>query len=310
MNAFIKYFGLYVIWYPFRSIVRTLTVRRGVYRRLLTLGSFLGLLFYLLFSPGRKIIRKELENLDLYRRGEVRKTFQHIMKIEMEGMVFEDLDVDLIKEITVLEGLGHLDRCIQLNRGTVLALFHFGWHMHTIPALGFLGYKIYQIADPRPVDLQRRMGFFHRRVVEKRLANAENLPVTFVMAGSYLRPVMRLLEKENVFIVALDGREAKNFNAYPFLGKKILLSPVMLKMAVKTGSPVLPMLTFRGEDGKHRVIIHPEIESDDPDQMMIDIVRIFEDYVRERPHQYAQYLFSNALRAIKDKEGAFTLIVS
>ena len=295
MNAWIKYAFLFFLWFPFRNIVRKFSTRRNAYHRVLVLGSLLGNLFYLFFPLGRKLIRAELESLDLYTPMAVRKTFQHLMKIEMEGMVFEDLNRALIEDITIFDGLKYLDECLKQGRGAVLVLFHFGWHMHTIPALGFMGYNIRQIADAKPVDLDRKLNFFHRKVIEKRLQNADNLPVIFIKAGTYLRPVMRELEQNNVLIVALDGREAKNFKPFSLLSKTILLSPVMLRVAQKTRSPVLPMFTYRGEDGKHRIILHPPLSEDDPDQMVKQIVSIFEGYLCQRPCQYAQYLLSNEL---------------
>jgi len=310
MNEKIKYLILFLIWFPFRSVLRKVTTKRNAYHRLLLIGNLLGNLFYLFFPVGRKIIKRELEALGLYARPYVRETFQHIMKIEMEGIVFEDLNRSMVEKITIFQGLEYLDQSLRRGTGAVLALFHFGWHMHTIPALGYLGYKIYQIADPRPVDLQRKRSFFQRKVIEKRLQNANNLPVQFIKAGTYLRPIMRLLQKDNVLIVALDGKEAKTFDEYPFLGRRILLSPAMVKVAMKIGTPILPMLTYRGEDGRHRIIIHPPVHSNEPDEVMQRIIQIFEGYIRKRPHQYAQYMFSNALRVMKDKQEETALFAS
>lgn len=310
MIAYFKYFPLFIIWYPFRSVLRRITTRRGAYQPLLKIGEYLGNLFYIAFPPGRRVIKEQLQALGVYHRQAIRKTFQHIMKVEMEGMVFEDLDRSMIEKITVFHGLHHLDEAIKMKKGAVLTLFHFGWHMHTIPALGYMGYPIKQIADANPVDLKRRLNPFQRRVIEKRLQNAANLPVEFLPAGNYLRPVMRELTQNAVLIVALDGRQAKNFQAYPFMGKRILLSPLILKVAQKTGSPVLPMLTYRGEDGRHRVNIYPPVMYSDPDSAMEDILTIFEPLLRERPHQYAHYLLYNALGARGEQGGGNSLLIS
>jgi len=301
MNAYLKYFPLFIIWYPFRSVLRKFTTRRDAYHRLLKIGDYLGVLFYLVFPLGRKIIEGELQALGLYDQQVARKTFQHIMKVEMEGMVFEDLNRTLVEKITVFRGLRYLDEAIKMNKGVVLSLFHFGWHMHTIPALGYMGYTIKQIADPNPVDLSRELNPFHRKVIEKRMLNSANLPAQFLPAGNYLRPVMRALEENSVLIVALDGRQAKSFQPYSFLGKRILLSPLILRVAQKTGSPVLPMLTYRGEDGRHRVILHPPLHYSDADSAMAEILAIFEPLFQEKPHQYAHYILANCLAA-RDKE--------
>ena len=310
MNQRLKYGTLFLIWYPLRKLLRALTLQRGNYRRLLTIGDLLGDLFYFLFPIGRQILRRELANFSLYEPSHVRQTFRHIMKVEMEGMVFEDLNHRMIDNITVFRGLNHLDESLTKGKGVVLALVHFGWHMHTIPALGYMGYKINQIADARPVDLEIDRDFFHRRVIEKRLENAANLPVTFIRAGSYLRPLIRTLEKNEILIVALDGREAKTFKPYSLLNRRIMLSPVMLRVAERVGSPILPMFTYRGEDGRHRVIIHPPLRPNDPDQMVKEFLHIFEGYFREKPYQYAQYLLFNALRARGRAEEEFSPLVS
>lgn len=309
MNAYLKYFPLFIIWYPFRSLLRRLTIRQDAYHRLLKIGDLLGNIFYLAFRPGREIIAKELKGLGVAGDEAILKTFQHIMKVEMEGMVFEDLDRSLIEKITVFDGLHHLDEAIERKKGVVLTLFHFGWHMHTIPALGYLGYPIKQIADANPVDLDRHLNPFHRKVIEKRLQNARNLPVQFLPAGNYLRPVIRVLEQNSVLILALDGRQAKNFQPYPFMGRKILLSPLILKVAQKTGTPVLPMLTYRDVDGRHRVNIYSPLEYSDADSAMKQILAIFEPLFRNRPHQYAHYLLYNALGTRDRKREASPLLV-
>lgn len=295
MNAFVKYGALYVIWYPLRNVVRLFTTRTGHYGRLLKIGDFLGAIFHRLFRPGREIIREELTRIGLYTPREEKLTFQHMMRIEMEGMVFEDLNRDLIRQITCFRGLPYLDRSIARGKGTVLVLFHFGWNMHTIPALGHMGYKIRQVADTRPVDRGATTNWFHREVIERRLANGRSLPVDFVGAASFLRPVVRALQENSTLILAIDGREASNFNVYPFLGQRIRISPVILKTAIKLDATVIPMITYRGRDGRHRVILHRPLEMKDPDIMVQALLDNLARYVRKMPHQYAHYLFTNAL---------------
>lgn len=297
MSIWVKSFFLFIIWYPLRSVVRLFTTRCGKYSRLLVLGEWLGSIFYAVFPLGRKIVHDELSALGLWKPEYGKLTFQHIMKIEMEGMVFGDLNRPLIEQITQFEGLQHLDESMKRGKGTVLTLFHFGWHMHTIPALGYMGYPIKQIADQRPVDLKAKPNFLQAMVIKKRLSNATNLPVTFLSAGAYLRPVIRELENNAVVILALDGREAKDYQPYPFLGRQILLSPTILRVAQKTGANVIPMFAYRHEDGRHRVTLHAPLSGADPDAMVKELLAIFETYIRERPYQYAQYMLGNALAA-------------
>lgn len=299
MSIWIKSFCLFIIWYPLRSVVRFFTVRRGRYGRLITLGSCLGWLFWAFFPLGRHIVRNELTALGLWKPGYDKLTFQHIMKIEMEGMVFGDLNPTLVREITEYRGLQHLDDSMKRGKGTLLILFHFGWHMHTIPALGHLGYPIKQIADHRPVDLGATPNFLQALVIKKRRENADKMPVTFFDAGAYLRPVMRELEGNAVMLLAIDGREAKDYQPYPFFGRQILLAPTILKVAQKTGASVIPMFVYRQETGRHLLTLHPPLSGAGPDAMVRELLDLFEPYVRERPYQYAQYMLGNAL-AVRD----------
>jgi KDO2-lipid IV(A) lauroyltransferase len=310
MNARFKFLVLFLIWHPFRDVVRALTSKRRKYGSLLRLGDRLGDLFHLAFPRLRRIIRDELGALGVYRPGAERATMRHIMKIEMEGMAWEDLDREMIERITEFRGLEHVDKALADGTGAMMILFHYGWHMHTLPALGYMGYPVHQIADTGPVDLKRKPPFLQRKVIKRRLRNSRGLPVTFFTAGKLLRPVFRVLQENKVLLLALDGREAKNFTAYDFLGQKIQLSPTILRVAQKTGSPVLPLFTWRGDDGRHRVEVHPPLTAEDPDGKVRQMLTIFEDYVRERPEQYAQYLLATRLASMRPERALTPLITS
>jgi lauroyl/myristoyl acyltransferase len=306
----LQYIFLFFIWYPFRSILRWFTTKRGSYNLLFKVGDFLGNLLYLCFPTGRRLMKEQLIACRLYESGVVRKGFQHMMKTEMEGMVFEDLNPNVIKKITVFYGLHHLDQCLKGGRGAILTLFHLGWHMHTIPALGYTGYRIKQLADEYPVDLDRDFGYFRRMVIKKRLKNAANLPAEVLHTGNYIRPIIRALEQNDILICAIDGREGRNLERYNFLGRKILISPVIFSLAIKTRSPVLPMVTYRGKDGKHRIIVHPPIKHDSPEKMINRCLAVYEYYITKQPHQYAHYLLINALGLGRKEKGGSALFES
>ncbi len=296
----LKYLVLLVVWYPLREVIRLCTTKRGAYRPLLWIGNLLGTLYYLLSGRGRRIATDVFARLGLLLPGVVRKTFQALARREVEGMVQEDLNRELIERITVFEGLEHLDAALAKGRGAIMVLFHFGWHMHLFSALGFLGYPIHQVFFPRD-EARGGMHPLERLLRERQRRNARNLPVTFHKAGGLLRDIYTLLAANEVLMVTIDGRAAKSFDAFPFLAGQIHLSPTIFKILPRTGSPVLPLFTYLGEDGRHRVIAHPAVTATEPTAILAEIVTLFEGYVRERPEQYGAYLLlCEAARAAGD----------
>ncbi|MEW6066922.1 MAG: lysophospholipid acyltransferase family protein [Nitrospirota bacterium] len=294
----------WVLWFPIRETLRFFLLIVP-YHYVYNIGNLLGTIAYYLLPLNRKIVMDEvnilmegkLSNREL--KYIAKETFRMMINNEIDGMLFEDFTPERIKEVTEFEGIENLDAALNKGKGAILILVHFGWHMHVIPALSLLGYKICQVGDFEPNVANERKGIIKNALIKKRLRNAEKLPMTFIKAQDFLRPLYNTLKENKIVIIAIDGPIGKDKKYFDFMNRKISLSTSPFRIASSTGAQILPLFNVRKEDQKHKIIIGDPLTDETEDVNIKNFLEILQKEFIRRPWNYALYIMYNRVRFAK-----------
>ncbi|MBN2373241.1 lysophospholipid acyltransferase family protein [bacterium] len=276
-----------------------------------------GILGRMLYFTGRKRRRqteyalKRFPGLSLsgdYLRRIVKESFIENCRFQMETLLYPHLNKRNIEEMTAIAGIDRLKRVLEDGKGAILLLSHFGNNEIIMPALGYRGFRISQIADRHPPgdlkDAARPTSPLRIRNMSMRFNRQDALPCRFIPARGPARDAVRTLRDNGILMVTGDGRIGKRFMEFPFLGlmARFLTGPV--KMGIRNGSPIFPVFTLRNKDNTSRIVIMNRIDMDgDVDSTeearirgcLSAYVAALEGYIKRYPANYAKYLWQMSL---------------
>jgi len=249
-------------------------LRRLPRKAALSLGRGLGqLAFYL--QPGR--VRISLDNLRqafpdqplAAHRDLTRQLFRHFGCCLVDLVRLDTLDPQRdLERLYSFEGMEHLHRALELNRGALILTGHVGfWESGTffLPLLGI------------PVD-------FIAKPMKNRLADAYITALRTHWGGGVInsrqgaRRIVRSLQQNRTVCVLLDQRVSKA-NGVPvsFFGRTAYATPIITQIAKKHGVPIVPVFCYRTADDRFQVTAGEAILLDDdtsPEEVAADTQRL------------------------------------
>jgi Kdo2-lipid IVA lauroyltransferase/acyltransferase len=184
------------------------------------------------------------------RRRLVTACFRHFGAALFDLISSERFDaVELCRRFRY-EGWEHLDRAERLGRGVFLLGAHHGyWEISGRP-IGLYRGVIHTVA--RPADnphldrelsrLRRGLGY---AVIAKRGAARRMLQVVRGGGRVGILPDQRVQEREGILV--------------PFFGHPALTTPVLARLALRDGCPVVPVFAYPEPGGRYRLVIRPPI---------------------------------------------------
>lgn len=255
----------------------------------LWLGRRVGDLAFLVLGRRR---RTALENLAVafpelaaVARGRLcRRAWQHLgmMVVELCATLARPLE-QILGRIT-FDGLPHLRGVMETHGRALVATAHLGnWEL-LAAAHRLTGYPLAIVV--RPLDapwlnaladrLRRKTGV---ALIEKRGA---------------LRSVLASLRQGGLVGILLDQNAARGEGVFvPFFGRPASTSKSLAVLAVRTGTPVVPIFIRREADGRHRVTVCPPLPppaSNETEAAVVELTarctRAIEAAVREAPEQW------------------------
>ncbi len=220
-----------------------------------SVGAALGGLAHRLDVRHRKVALANLgaafPELDVdTRRRMVRRCFRHF-----GGMVFDRLsmtrfDAEGICRRTTINGWEHLLRAEEEGRGVLLLTAHFAsWEMLGDPVSLYRGpsYAISRPADNPYLD-------------EKTRWLRERFGVVSVNRRGAGRTAMRALKKgERVWILADHRVHPREGIELPFFGRSATTSTLAARLALRYGTPAVPIYCYPEPRGRFRIELRPAI---------------------------------------------------
>ena len=234
----------------------------------------------------------------------IRQTMKNSRKDLLEIWTFPKLSQKRINQMAYFEGLENLDRALAKKKGVLLCVTHFGSWKMVLPALGYNGYAVTQVAANPLEFVKHEENYYHNKVMKLELRSEESVPANFIYVepGKSVRPIFRALAENRAVVIALDGIVGANRVQLPFLNGNIMMSGGAVRLALSTRAELLPIFIVRQADERHKIVIHEPFEIDaardrlDKDryasQWLERYAALFETYVREHPDHYTRYLYT------------------
>lgn len=228
-------------------------------------------------------------------------TMRNFRKDLLEIWTFPSLNRSKINRLAYFEGIEHLDAALAKGKGVFLCVTHFGSWKIVLPALGYNGYKVNQIAANPLVFVGKDEDYCHNLIMEQELKSEASLPADFIYlsADKSIRPIFKALDKNEIVVVSLDGVVGQRRLTVPFLNGQIMLSTGTAYMSHSSGAPMLPCFMVRQNDNRHKIIIHPPFETQEiadkdayANAWTNSFGKLFSEYVKKYPDHYARFLYT------------------
>ncbi len=252
------------------------------------LGALLGALVAALARDRRRLIRDNLAHalpeLSTARRAEIAADcFRHFGAAFVDALSMRRFDApDLCRRVD-WDGLEHLIAAERAGKGVIVLSAHFGNWEIAANAVGALHGPMSAVG--RPVDnphIDRLV-----QAVRTRYGN-RSLP-----KRGAVREMFRVLAAGGRLGLLIDQRvRAEEAIDVPFFGRPALTSPVVARLALKTGAPVVPIAGHHLPSGRYRVVLDPPIwpeGRDDPETTFSFTRRCLEageQAIRRHPEQW------------------------
>jgi len=258
------------------------------------LGRAIGRLAHAVLGRHRRIARNNLarampELPESERRRIARACFEHFGMSLLDALTAQRLDqVELCRRLD-LEGWEHLQEAErraadrQPASGVVLLSAHLGmWEIAAYPP-GLYGGPLHVIG--RPLDnplLDRKLTRSRRRFGNE-----------LIPKHGAVRPMMKVLTRGGRIGILIDQRAHPGDGIWvPFFGLPAYSTPVLARIALRTGAPVVPVFGFPEPRGRYRIVLRepiwPSAVADlEGDQAVAELTRIYlaacEAEIRKRP---------------------------
>ncbi len=252
-------------------------------------GRRVGDVAYALFWSRRRLALANLDRVfpersPAERRRIYRNSCQHL------GLVFVELCSLLARplprflERITIDGLEHV-KAVMTSHGRALALSAHLGNWEILSAAHRL--SPYQLAVVvRPLDSPALNA----------LADAvrNKTGVELIDKRRALRPVLSALGQGRIVGILLDQNASRREGVFvPFFGRPASTSRSIAVLAVRTGTPVLPIFARREPDGRHRVVVLPQLEplpTNDVEAAVVELTArctaAIEAAIRETPEQW------------------------
>ena len=316
MIDFVKDIVKFMLWFPLRWTLPLFPLNAVYF-----IGNIGGNI-HLRFSGNlRKAMHEELSIIfsgkysDEEKKSVIRRTYKIMAKNQLEVLQFRSLTERKTKRIIRVEGLEKIDLALSNGKGVVLLIAHFGANKLVMPALGFRGYRINQVAG-KPTEWIRIMGDeispVSKKIFELEIKNEQCLPANFIYVFKSMKPIFRYLKNNEIVCMAIDGGGGTKKEEINFLGRKAMVSAGPFRIAQKTEAAILPAFVVRQQDDTHRLIIEDPIEAE-PNlteeennvNNLQKFMKILEEYVGQYPCHYAFRLARARLLCRKDQVPLF-----
>jgi KDO2-lipid IV(A) lauroyltransferase len=213
-----------------------------------------------------------------------RRTWQHLgmTLVELARFLARPLDATLA-EITI-EGREHLQPVMQAHGRALMLTAHLGNWEYLAACHHLLGHPLAIVV--RPLDSP---ALDEIAVAVRRKTGAE-----LIAKRGALRPVLEALRRGGMVGILLDQNATRREGVFvPFFGRAASTSRSMALLALRTGTPIVPIFIQREGVARHRVVIEPALPvptSNDIEQSIVELTArcslAIEAAIRRAPEQW------------------------
>jgi KDO2-lipid IV(A) lauroyltransferase len=254
------------------------------------IGRAVGALGWALDARHRRVAMRNLaiaypEASPPERRRLARDCFRHFGAVLCDTVSATRFDAVELCARWSIEGWEHLDAAESRGRGVLVMSAHLGhWEIAAQP-VGLYRGEFHVVG--RPADnpwlsreLERARERFGNRALDKRGA---------------ARAMLRVLQGRGRLGILIDQRVRLHEGiAVPFFGRDAVTTPVLAKLSLRTGAPVVPIFGFMEPGGRWRLVFREPIEpgadasggDDAVDALTARYLAVVEREIRSRPAEW------------------------
>lgn len=299
-------------WYPLRFIVRVLP-RRLTYLMALAGGRMLNVASRRKSEVLAEEFRRSFPDLtDNEVATLVRKSFENFCISEINVMLYPLMNEEFVKTTIAIQGREHLENALAKGNGVLLFQAHFGAFQMMLPAIGYSGFTINQVAAPATVWKDRAPSAIQKKAFDIKTEHESSLPVRFVSIESSMRPIFEALKRKELVGITVDGPAGTKTFKTQFLGRTASFQTGAARLAYKTGAEIVPAFVISKKGLAHEIIVHPEIgtdrslaEEDFVQETMKQFIAHLDDHVRRQPDHFGYSLMMRREHAEHDPYSFF-----
>lgn len=214
-----------------------------------------------------------------------KRTFQNLGMTAVEFFRIPRMDVETFKRKVEVVGREIAEEVLYNKKGALLLLSHLGnWEMMGLMSK-VLENPIMVIA--RPIKKNR---WLDRMVSEIREATG----LEVIPTGKASRKVIQALSQNRLVGILIDQRAKRSEGVWvDFFGRTASTTPALAVLAMRTGSPVLPVFMIRNGYRKHRLLVQEPLQFADTGDVKKDVEtntqlinHTLESMIRQYPDQW------------------------
>jgi KDO2-lipid IV(A) lauroyltransferase len=184
------------------------------------------------------------------RRRLVGECFRHFGAALCDTISSSRFDARDFCHLFTLEGWEHVDEAESLGKGLFLLTAHLGFWELSPPLVALTRGPMSIVV--RPADnpfLDREL-----RGLRERFGNA------VIPKRGAARGMLETMRERGRLGILIDQRvQEKEGIAVPFFGRPALTSPILARLSLRTGAPVVPLTVYPEPGGRYRVVVRPAI---------------------------------------------------
>lgn len=222
-------------------------------------GSLLGILWFDILRVRRDVV---LANLDIafpdrdraWKVKTGRTALRRFGANFVEFFTLPSMDDDWIRRHAVFEGWENLEKAKARGRGVYILSLHMGAYDMASSLMSMRGHETYLISKFIKNRWLNDVWFAIRGAKGMKFIDAHGDKTAF--------EILKAVKRNAGVIFVLDQFMGKPFGVETtFFGRKTGTAYGLSLFVMKTGSPVVPVYSVQGDDGKMHLICEPEIET-------------------------------------------------
>jgi KDO2-lipid IV(A) lauroyltransferase len=236
--------------------------------------------------------RLALENIQLaygseLDRSEARRivsdSYEHLGMNLVEFFRLPTLEHGELLDRVDMEGQEILDNALDQGKGVLLLSAHLGNWDYLSASIAMNGYSVALITKISRSAALNDIWMGYR----------EKTGVTMLMGRGTMKESLKQLKRGGIVGFVLDQNARRREGVFvPFFGRPACTLSSLAILSRRTGTPVIPVHTFRSKIG-HKVVFEPPIQTDNIEDQDLDILertaaytRWTEKVIREHPDQW------------------------
>lgn len=247
-------------------------------------ASFIGDILYLLSFRVRNNLLENIMHVTGRRDGKiVRKIFRNLALNYVDLFMSQRLSPESLEKRLDIEGFEHFLEAFSKGKGVILASIHMGCPDFVGQILAFRGFPVLI-----PAEVIKPPAFF-RFMTNLRSYHG----LRFIPVNGPMLELVRALHRGEAIALALDRDASESGVKVKFFGKPARLPDGAVRLAYRTGAPIVMAFCIRKPDNSFKVWVEPPfyVAREGPKEEVIAraqerIIATMEKYIKAYPEQW------------------------